>query len=84
MSELIDQKINKVMFQKSGASNKITRLNIPITWIRDYLGITEEDNINKTYWTIELSRKIIENSRIIWNINRRKNSRIPVREKQFE
>ena len=43
MSELIDQKINKVMFQKSGASNKITRLNIPITWIRDYLGITEED-----------------------------------------
>ena len=43
MSEVIDQKINKVMFQKSGASNKITRLNIPITWIRDYLGITEED-----------------------------------------
>ena len=31
------------MFQKSGGSNKITRLNIPITWIRDYLGITEED-----------------------------------------
>ena len=41
--EIVDQKINKVMFQKSGASNKITRLNIPITWIRDYLGITEED-----------------------------------------
>ena len=31
------------MFQKSGATNKITRLNIPITWIRDYLGITEEN-----------------------------------------
>lgn len=42
MSEIIDQKINKVMFQKSGAKNKITRLNIPITWIRDYLGITED------------------------------------------
>ena len=41
--EIVDQKINKVMFQKSGASNKITRLNIPITWIRDYLGITEEN-----------------------------------------
>ena len=43
MPEVIDQKINKVMFQKSGATNKITRLNIPITWIRDYLGITEEN-----------------------------------------
>lgn len=43
MSEVIDQKINKIMFQKSGATNKITRLNIPITWIRDYLGITEEE-----------------------------------------
>ena len=41
--EIVDQKINKVMFQKSGATNKITRLNIPITWIRDYLGITEEN-----------------------------------------
>ena len=43
MSEVIDQKINKVMFQRSGSSSKITRLNIPITWIRDYLGITEEN-----------------------------------------
>lgn len=43
MSEVIEQKVNKVMFQKSGAKNKITRLNIPITWIRDYLRITEED-----------------------------------------
>ena len=42
-AKIVDQKINKVMFQKSGATNKITRLNIPITWIRDYLGITEED-----------------------------------------
>ena len=41
--EIVDQKINKVMYQKSGATNKITRLNIPITWIRDYLGITEEN-----------------------------------------
>ena len=43
MSEVNNQKINKVMYQKSGATNKITRLNIPITWIRDYLGITEEN-----------------------------------------
>lgn len=38
-----EKKINKIQFQKSGAGNINARLNLPIRWIRDMMGVTEED-----------------------------------------
>ena len=43
MSKIIDKRIANIQLQKSGTGSVNARINLPITWVRDKMGIDKNN-----------------------------------------